>query len=149
MSSLQSIQQGDSVLLHLTIKLADGSVADSTQVQGKPVWYEVGAAEISEAFDTKLLQQTVPSDLAFSLAAKDAFGEGNPDLVHFMEVNQFPPDMALEIGSIVSFTQLNGQSLPGLICDIQGESVKVDFNPPLVGHDLTFELSLLDIKRNG
>lgn len=146
MSEQAIIQNQDLVLLHMTIKLPDGSVADSTKVQGQPIAYLVGSAEISEAFDQQLLGKTVPSDLSFHLSAKEALGDGNPDLIHYMDLSQFSPELNLEVGNIVSFTQPNGGEIPGLIRDVQGESVKVDFNHPLVGQDLTFELQLLEIK---
>jgi len=142
---IKRVQADSRVLADVTIKLKDGSVADSTKVNGKPTWLIMGDGSFSEAFEGFLLGAEVDDSLTFELGAKDAFGESQADSIHFMDLSQFPQDIKLEKGAIVSFEQPNGKPLPGIIREIQGASVKVDFNHPLAGETVIFEIEIKKI----
>lgn len=137
---------GDALILHLDIKLPDGSVADSTRSQGKPTLFRLGEAEISAAFDQQLLGLTAGQHKEFELDAEQAFGRHQPELVQFMDRHQFAADLQLEPGLILLFEAINGQKQPGLITEIQGQSVKVDFNLPLAGQRLKFAVEVIAIQ---
>ncbi|MET1253537.1 FKBP-type peptidyl-prolyl cis-trans isomerase [Aliikangiella maris] len=130
------------VLADITVKLMDGSIADSTKVSGKPSWMIMGDGSFSEAFEAYLIGAQVNDVLTFELPAKDAFGELEPDNIHFMDISMFPQDISIEKGTILSFTQANGMELPGIIREIEANSVKVDFNHPLAGEDVVFEIEI-------
>lgn len=133
------------VLADVTIKLRDGSVADSTKVSGKPSWLVLGDGSFSQAFESNLIGKKVGDILTFELEAKDAFGESNPESIHFMDITQFPQDLKLEKGAIIGFEQPNGGQLPGIIREVQGASVKVDFNHPLAGKPVIFEIEIKQV----
>jgi len=134
------------VLADITVKLKDGSIADSTKVSGKPSWLIMGDGSFSGAFEDQLMQRQVGDALVFELSAADAFGMSNPDAIDFMDISQFPQDIELKIGAIISFEQANGQPLPGIIRSIEGASVKVDFNHPMAGEDVIFEIEIKQIE---
>ncbi len=133
------------VLADVTVKLKDGSVADSTLASGKPSWLVMGDGSFSDAFESQLFGAQSGQELSFELSAVDAFGETEPDKIHFMDISQFPQDIKLEKGAIVAFNQANGEQLPGIIRDVTGASVKVDFNHPLAGQDIIFELIIKEV----
>jgi len=134
------------VLAHVTVKLKDGSIADSTKVSGKPSWLMMGDGSFSEAFEEYLINKKASDNLVFELQAVDAFGESNPDLIQFMDVSHFPQDIEIKVGVIISFDQPSGEELPGIIRSVEADSVKVDFNHPLAGETIIFELEILQIK---
>ncbi|MGX5174421.1 FKBP-type peptidyl-prolyl cis-trans isomerase [Aliikangiella sp. IMCC44653] len=144
----QQVTATSRVLADVTVKLKDGSIADSTKVSGKPSWLVLGNGSFSEAFEGFLIGAEVGASLQFELPAKDAFGESNPDSIHFMDLSQFPQDINLEKGAIVSFAQPGGGELPGIIRAVQAGSVKVDFNHPLAGEDIVFEIEVRQIADN-
>jgi len=139
------VQAESRVLADVTVKLKDGSIADSTKVSGEPTWLVMGDGSFSQAFESFMIGAEVADTLTFELEAKDAFGEAEPNSIHFMDLMQFPQDIKLEKGSIVSFEQPNGEPLPGIIREIQGTSVKVDFNHPLAGEVIVFEIEIKKI----
>lgn len=141
----QVIKADSRVLADVTIKLKDGSVADSTKVSGKPSWIVLGDGSFSQAFESFLVGAKETDNLTFELAAADAFGESNPDNIHFMDISQFPQDIKLEKGSIISFAQPGGAEIPGIIREIGASSVKVDFNHPLAGETIIFEVEIKQI----
>lgn len=140
-----TVKENSRVLADVTIKLKDGSVADSTKVNGKPSWLILGNGSFSDAFESFLIGSSVNDTLTFELEAKDAFGESEPDNIHFMDISQFPQDIKLEKGAIVAFEQPAGGEIPGIVREIEATSVKVDFNHPLAGEAVIFEIEIKQI----
>jgi len=143
---MTQIQSDSSIVAHITMKLSDGSAADSTKVNNKPAVINMGDQSISPAFEAQLLGMSAGESKEFTLIAKDAFGEKSPDNIHYVDIAKFGGDTPAEIGSIVTFTQPGGVELPGMITDVSGGSVTVDFNHPLAGQDVTFVIDVVEIK---
>lgn len=141
---MSQVQNNSSILVHITMKLSDGSAADSTKVNNKPAKIIMGDNSISPAFEAQLLGMKQGESKEFTLAAVDAFGESNPDNVHYMDLDKFSKDVPAEVGNIVTFTQPGGE-IPGMITAVSGNSVTVDFNHPLAGQEVTFVIDLIEI----
>ncbi|XQW86003.1 FKBP-type peptidyl-prolyl cis-trans isomerase [Thalassotalea piscium] len=139
------IEKDSNIIVHITMKLADGSAADSTKVNNKPAKIIMGDNSISPAFEQELLGLTVGESKEFTLAAVDAFGESNPDNLHYVDSDKFSAETPAKIGNIITFTQPGGIELPGVIKEISGSSVTVDFNHPLAGQAVTFVIDVIDI----
>ncbi|MGB0495953.1 MAG: FKBP-type peptidyl-prolyl cis-trans isomerase [Kangiellaceae bacterium] len=144
--SIDLVNKNSAVLAHVTIKLSDGNIADSTKPSNKPTWLKMGDGSFSDAFESYLMDKQAGDNLTFELKAVDAFGVSNPDQIHFMDVSQFPQDIELKTGAIIGFDQPNGEQIPGIIRSVEGGSVKVDFNHPLAGEKIVFEIEILKIK---
>lgn len=129
----------------MNIVLEDGSTADSTKASGKPARLNVGDGTLSPAFEAQLAKLNEGDKHSFTLDAVDAFGESNPDAIHYMDKSRFPADMALEAGVIVSFAGPGGSEIPGIVRDVAGDSITVDLNHPLAGHKITFELDVVKV----
>ncbi|AIW17890.1 peptidylprolyl isomerase [Vibrio coralliilyticus] len=143
---MTTIVQESAVTLHFTIKLKDGSVADSTHNMGKPAKLVIGDGSLSENFEQCLLGLEVGEQKAIELKAEDAFGAPNPDNVHHMDRARFVGDAEVEVGTIMAFSGPDGMEIPGIITEIAGDSVTVDFNHPLAGQDVTFEVEILSVE---
>ncbi|RSD30537.1 FKBP-type peptidyl-prolyl cis-trans isomerase [Vibrio pectenicida] len=141
-----TIVQQSAVTLHFTIKLKDGSVADSTHSMGKPAKLVMGDGSLSENFEQCLLGLGVGEKKVIELQAKDAFGAPNPDNVHHMDRAKFVGDAEVEVGTVMAFSGAGGVEIPGVITEIAGDSVTVDFNHPLAGQDVTFEVEILSVE---
>lgn len=139
------IKPDSHVIVHITMKLADGSAADSTKVHNKPAKIIMGDESISPAFEAQLLGLKKGDSKEFTLQAVDSFGETNPDNIHYVDISKFSADAPAQVGNIVTFTQPGGIELPGMITDVSGSSVTVDFNHPLAGQAVTFVIDVIDI----
>ncbi|MBR9726691.1 FKBP-type peptidyl-prolyl cis-trans isomerase [Shewanella intestini] len=137
--------QVNAIVCHMNIKLEDGSTADSTQASGKPAKLILGDQSLSPAFEAEIKQLNVGEKHTFTLEAVDAFGESNPDSIHYLDKTRFPADMTLEEGVIVSFAGPHDSEIAGIIRNVAGDSVTVDLNHPLAGHAITFELDVVDV----
>lgn len=134
-----------SLLCHMNIVLEDGSTADSTKASGKPARLNVGDGTLSPAFEAQLVSLNEGDKHSFTLEAVDAFGESNPDAIHYMDRTRFPADMELEVGVIVSFAGPGGSEIPGIVREVAGDSITVDLNHPLAGRKVTFELDVVKV----
>jgi FKBP-type peptidyl-prolyl cis-trans isomerase SlpA len=143
-STQAQIQSDSSILVHITMKLSDGSAADSTKVNNKPAKIIMGDNSISPAFEAQLIGMNKGESKEFTLEAKDSFGETNPDNIHYMGIDKFTAEVPAKVGNIITFSQPGGD-LPGMIKEINGDSVTIDFNHPLAGQTVTFVIDLVDI----
>nr|WP_252977843.1 FKBP-type peptidyl-prolyl cis-trans isomerase [Shewanella sp. MM_2022_3] len=129
----------------MNIVLEDGSTADSTKASGKPARLNIGDGSLSPAFEAQLASLNEGDKHSFTLEAVDAFGESNPDAIHYMDRTRFPADMELEVGVIVSFAGPGGSEIPGIVREVAGDSITVDLNHPLAGRKVTFELDVVKV----
>lgn len=141
----QQIAADSSVLFHFAIKLEDGSVADSTALHGKPARLRMGDGSLTDTFEQCLLGLQQGEAKSFTLAPEQAFGLSNPDNIYHLDRAKFGADMDPKVGTIMVFDQPNGSELPGIIRAVEGMSVTVDFNHPLAGHTVTFEVEILAV----
>lgn len=132
--------------MHFAIKLADGSAVDTTKMTGKPATITMGDGTLSAGFEKALLGLKAGDKKQIILPPEEAVGNANPENVYTLSRKQFPDNMQLEVGLIVSFARPDGQEMPGIIRKIESEQVTVDFNHPLAGQTLTFDVEILAVE---
>ncbi len=133
------------VLMHFSIVLADGSAAESTKVHNKPAKFTMGDGSLTPSFEACLLGLKAGDNKSFKLEPEDAFGLPNPDNIHHIERSKFSSDAPAEVGAIIAFSNPDGSQLPGIVREVTGDSVTVDFNHPLAGQVVTFEVEILEL----
>jgi FKBP-type peptidyl-prolyl cis-trans isomerase SlpA len=139
------IGPGSTVIFHFDIKLSDGSAAESTRVHNKPAKLQMGDGSLSPAFETQLGGLVAGDKKTFTLAPEDAYGQPNPDNLYYVDRSKFSVEAPAQVGMIVSFAMPDGSELPGLVREVVGESVTVDFNHPLAGQTLTFNVEIVQV----
>ncbi|MFC4701864.1 FKBP-type peptidyl-prolyl cis-trans isomerase [Glaciecola siphonariae] len=144
--SAQQIGEKSQVILHFDLKLNDGSAVDSTRVNNKPAKMVMGDGSLTPNFEKCLLGLSVGDKKAFSINANDAFGMPNPDNIYHVDRTKFASDAELKEGMIMGFAQPDGSEVPGIIRSVAGHSVTVDFNHPLAGQDVIFDVEIIDVK---
>ena len=140
------VGENSEVIFHFSIKLEDGSAADSTKVHNKPAKLVMGDGSLTANFEKCLLGLCAGDEKSFTLAPEDAFGMPNPDNIYYVDRSKFGSDTPAEVGAIIAFTQPDGTDLPGLIREVAGDSVTVDFNHPLAGQQVEFEVEILEVR---
>lgn len=140
-----TVQSHSAVLVHFTLKLEDGSTAESTSASGKPALFRLGDGSLSQGLEKELLGLKAGDKHGFTLAPEDAFGTVSPDLIQYFSRRDFIEAGEPEIGTIMLFSGMGGSEMPGVIREISGDSITVDFNHPLAGHRVQFDLEVLEI----
>jgi len=137
------IGDGMQVTLHFTLKLEDGTVVDSTRDK-QPATFQIGDGNLPPGFEAPLKGLTGGDTGSYEISPEHAFGQHNPQNMQKIPRESFEgPE--LEEGLVMSFTDPNGGELPGVITEIDEKRVEVDFNHPLAGRTLTFDVEILDV----
>lgn len=139
------ITGNSTVIFHFDIKLSDGSAAESTRVHNKPAKLQMGDGSISPAFEAQLSGLKAGDKKTFTLAPEDAYGMPNPDNIYYVDRSKFSADAPAKQGMIIGFTMPDGSEMPGLVREVVGESVTIDFNHPLAGQTLTFSVEIVQV----
>lgn len=137
------IDQQSRITLYFAIKMADGAVIDSN-FEKEPATFEYGDGSLLPGFESKLLGMKAGDKASFDLAAADAFGESNEQNVMTFSRSQLST-YELEKGLVISFADASQAELPGVVVDFDDEKVTVDFNHPLAGKDLIFDVEIVDL----
>ncbi|WP_322528576.1 FKBP-type peptidyl-prolyl cis-trans isomerase [Salinicola sp. LHM] len=137
------IDDGMEVTLHFTVKLEDGEAVDSTRGK-QPATFQLGDGNLPPGFEAPLKGMVAGDEGAFEISPEHAFGQHNPQNVQRLSRDAF--EEAVEPGTVMSFADAAGGELPGVIASVDEHHVEVDFNHPLAGRTLTFEVEILDVK---
>lgn len=133
------------VTLHFSLLLAaTGEEIDTTR-RGKAASFVIGDGTLPEGIERTLFGFTAGADEQISLAPDVAFGEPREENLRMMPRSQFGADIGLEPGVVVSFDGPGGH-LPGVVKSVQGDLVVVDFNHPLAGKALIFDVSIVKVE---
>lgn len=141
----ECVQRESAVLVHFTLKLEDGSTAESTRANGKPALFRLGDGSLSAALEQALLGLKAGETKQFTLAPEEAFGGVSPDLIQYFSRRDFIDAGEPEVGAIMLFSGMGGSEMPGVIREVSGDSITVDFNHPLAGHRIQFDVEVLEI----
>jgi len=144
-SEATPVGPGTRVTLEFSLKLDSGEVVDSTQ--GKPAVFQVGDGSLLPGFEYALYGMKAGENQAISLCADRAFGPVEKDNIRIMNRHDFPAEAVLTEGLVYSFAEPGGTELPGVIIGLEHDNVRVDFNHPLAGHDLVFEVKILKVEQ--
>lgn len=129
------------VTLNFSLKLEDGQVVDSNFNQ-EPVAFEVGDGKLLPGFESRLFGMTEGDEASFQVPANDAFGLHNEDNVQTFDIDQFSNADELVEGMVISFIDAAHGEVPGVIKSIEDDRVEVDFNHPLAGRPLVFDVKI-------
>ena len=140
------IGPGTKVSLTFTLKLADGEVIDSTG--DRAAEFEYGDGNLLPGFESAMLGLTEGAEQILVIDAEQGFGPVNPENIHVLKKSEFARELLLEPGLVVSFADQQQQGeLPGVVKQVFDEAVEVDFNHPLAGKDLLFEVNILKVNQ--
>lgn len=133
------------VTLHFSLKLENGDTIDST-FDKAPATFSVGDGSLLPGFEHKLFGLHKGARAQFNVAPADAFGQPNPNNVQRFKRDQFDPSLELHKGLVISFADASKAELPGVVSEFDAQQVVVDFNHPLAGHTITFDVEIIDVQ---
>lgn len=138
------VGEGMEVSLHFTLRLEDGTVVDSTR-EKRPADFQFGDGNLPPGFEAPIKGLAAGESGSYTISPEHAFGQYNEQNVQTLSVDAFEA-MTIEEGMVVSFADPAGGELPGVIKTIGERQVEVDFNHPLAGRTLIFEVEVLDVR---
>ncbi|MBW4982757.1 peptidylprolyl isomerase [Mameliella sp. CS4] len=141
---MTQVKTGDTVRIHYTGTLTDGSTFDSSQGRD-PLEFTVGSGQIIPGLDKAIPGMTVGDKKTVQVPAEDAYGETNPEARQDVPRAEIPDDIPLDLGTQLQVQAQGGQVLPVTVVAVTEEVVTLDANHPLAGKDLTFDIELVEI----
>jgi FKBP-type peptidyl-prolyl cis-trans isomerase SlpA len=133
------VSESTRVFLNFSVSLDDGSEVD-TNFGGDPVDFVVGDGSLLPGFERLLFGMSAGERQMFTVPPEDAFGQPNDNNLQYLPRDQFDEDAELELGLVYSFADASGGELPGMIISFDQEEVTVDFNHPLAGRTILFDV---------
>lgn len=134
-----AVSEGTRVVLNFSVSLEDGSEVD-TNFGSEPVAFDVGDGSLLPGFERQLFGMSPGERQMFTVSPDDAFGQPKEDNVQSIPRRQFDEDEELQLGVVFSFADAAGGEVPGLIIAIDEAVVTVDFNHPLAGRTILFDV---------
>lgn len=140
-----TIGPGSIVTMHFKVSFKDGMVADASE-EGQPMTFTMGDGSLISGLEMAITGLKAGDKQTVELDPLNAFGYSDPDNIHHLPRSEFSDDLPIDPGTILSFSTPSGDEIPGMIREVKDDMVTVDFNHPLAGHDIIFEVDIVDIK---
>jgi peptidylprolyl isomerase len=141
---MAEVKAGDTVHLHYTGTLLDGSTFDSSEGRD-PLQFEVGSGQIIPGLDVAIPGMKVGDKKIVKIGADDAYGQLNPEMRQAVPREGIPADIPLEVGTQLQMQTPDGQAMPVTVVEVDEATVTLDANHPLAGKDLQFDIELMKI----
>jgi FKBP-type peptidyl-prolyl cis-trans isomerase SlpA len=143
------IQPGSFLTLHYRLAGPDGADVVTT-FNDKPATLTLGAGQLSPAFEAKLLGLEEGARASFKLAPGEAFGDRNPDMVQRLKRSVMDemgdPQAEYNVGDVVEFPTPDGAGrFAGVVREVGEGWLDFDFNHPLAGQSVTFEVQVIGV----
>jgi FKBP-type peptidyl-prolyl cis-trans isomerase SlpA len=132
------------VTLHFALNLENGDVVDST-FDKKPATFKVGDGNLLPGFEAALFGLKAGDKRTLQVEPEHGFGQPNPQNVQVMPRSQFD-GMELSEGLLVIFNDAANTELPGVVKAFDDSQVTIDFNHPLAGKTLSFQVEIIEVK---
>ncbi len=140
-----AIGPGTKVTLHFALQLESGEIVDSN-FERDPAIFTVGDGNLLPGFEKALFGLYEGEHKTLVIRPEDGFGQRNPNNIQEVARSQFSPDLELSEGLMLSFADAQKTELPGVVRRFDDDIVEVDFNHPLAGRDILFEVSIVKIE---
>ena len=143
------VQAGSFLTLHYRLSGPDGAELINT-FNDKPATLSLGTGELAPAMEARLLGLAEGAHQSFTLEAGEAFGERNPELLQRVKRSLLDelgdPGEQYHVGDVVQFPTPDGQGAYACVVrEVDGDALLFDFNHPLAGRPVTFEVQLIGV----
>lgn len=140
-----SIEQNKVVTFDYTLKDDEGNILDTTE-GASPFSFLSGKGQILPKLEDEINTMIIGSKKQVKIAASDAYGEYNEQAVQQVERSNFPAETELKPGMQFVANSPEGKQMPFIVSEVMENDVKIDFNHPLAGKNLEFDVKLIDIR---
>lgn len=141
---MTKVKNGDTVSLHYTGKLEDGSIFDSSLKEGRePLKAKLGENMLIPGFENGIIDMAVGDKKTIEIEANDAYGPFLDERTFEIPLNQVPP--GISVGEFLTGTGPDGSAIQVKVLEVKDDTVVLDANHPLAGKKLIFEIELLEI----
>jgi FKBP-type peptidyl-prolyl cis-trans isomerase 2 len=142
---MSKVENGQNVSVHYVGTLEDGTEFDSSRSRGEALSFQVGSGQLIAGFNNGVIGMAIGETKSISLSPEQAYGKANPGAVQTVPKQAFPDDFEPVVGATVIGHDDEGKQMMAKINAYDTEGVTLDFNHPMAGKTLTFEIEVLSI----
>lgn len=141
----QLVADGMVVSIDYTLTLDDGQVIDTSEGR-EPLVYLHGRGQIIPGLEKELVGMAIGASKKVSVSPAEGYGDVDPNAVQLVEHSIFPDDLELKPGVRLQMATPEGHPLEAEVVEVKEEGVLLDFNHPLAGETLTFDVAITDMR---
>jgi peptidylprolyl isomerase len=141
---MSAAKSGDTVRIHYTGKLEDGTQFDSSEGRD-PLEFALGGGQVIPGFDNAVEGMTVGDRKSVTIQPEEAYGPRHDQLIQDVPRNQLPDDMTPAVGMELQAQNESGEVMRFAVTAVDDASITVDGNHPLAGKALNFDIELVEI----
>jgi FKBP-type peptidyl-prolyl cis-trans isomerase SlyD len=134
------VEKDKAVTIRYTLRV-DGEVVDQGELP-----YLHGHGQIIPGLEETLEGKSVGEKINVVVPPEKAYGQKNPEAVQVVPKSAFPEGSEVKVGEQFYAQDQSGQPMPFTITKVEGEDVTIDFNHPLAGKELNFEVEIVDVR---
>jgi len=135
---------GSPVTMHFSLSLTDGTETFST-FGNEPVSLVMGDGSLTDGMELSLYGLEAGDEQSLILSPDQAFGLRDSEKIHRMPREDFGPELELKPGILIAFGTPSGEDLAGTVIDLDDQTVQMDFNHPMAGHEVIFNVEILEV----
>ena len=146
MNNPQLIQAGSQVKMHYNLCLEDGTLVDSSADHEEPLQFIMGDGTLTPGLEAALVGLSAGAQQSLEIEPGIAFDLPDPANIHVLARSDFEDNsLNLEPDQVVEFQAPNGDTAMGTVLKINEETVEVDFNHPLAGRVIKFDVNIIEV----
>lgn len=138
------IQENDSIKVHYTGKLSNGTVFDSS-LEREPLEFTLGQGTLIPGFEKGVLGMSVGDKKEVEIPYVEGYGARHEELIQEIPKGNLPKEITPEIGMGLMIGAPDGTERQIIVVEVKDQDILVDGNHPLAGNDLVFEIEILEI----
>ncbi len=137
-------KQGDTVNVHYTGKLGDGTVFDTSRSR-HPLQFTIGKGQVIVGFEQAVGGMNTGESKTVIIPMDNAYGPRREEMIITMERSKLPADLVPKVGQRLELTQMDDQNILVTVTAVTDSMLTLDANHPLSGKDLAFDIELVGI----
>ena len=141
---MSTVENGSTVTVHYTGTLNDGTEFDSSR-EREPFSFQVGAGQVIPGFSEGMIGMSTGDTKNITILSGEAYGPLNEEAFQEVSRDRFPENFEITVGETVHGETGDGRKFAARVAGEQDGNVTLDFNHPLAGQDLNFEIELLEV----
>ena len=140
------MKEGKTVSVHYVGTFDDGTEFDNSRSRGEPMTFQLGAGQVIPGFDSAISEMEVGDVRDVHLEPAQAYGDIDPTANQEVSLEMFPSDFEFKEGATVYGQTQDGRQMMASIMSVGDDSVKLDFNHPMAGKNLNFNIELVSVQ---
>ena len=141
----KSVKAGNIVKVEYTGSLENGTIFDSSEIQGRPLEFQAGAGQMIKGFDEAVIGMEVGEEKTITLKPSEAYGDRNEELVAVIPRKELPDERPIQPGMMILVGEQGSQQIPALVTEVNENNFTIDLNHPLAGKTLIFKIKVVEI----